>query len=84
MGTSIIAYAQQTNFYVPLIFRYKDGVPIQKNSTCYRMSDFSLAITDVQEKNSGVFTISLGNRAKGLYRNLSYVLEVTGKPLPQT
>ncbi|XP_005467522.1 vascular endothelial growth factor receptor kdr-like [Oreochromis niloticus] len=63
-----------------MIAWYKDGVPIQKNSTCYKMSDFSLAITDVQEKNSGVFTLSLGNRAKGLYRNLSYVLEVTVKP----
>ncbi|XP_035768665.1 vascular endothelial growth factor receptor kdr-like [Neolamprologus brichardi] len=63
-----------------MIAWYKDGVPIMKNSTCYKMSDFSLAITDVQEKNSGVFTVSLGNRAKGLYRNLSYVLEVTVKP----
>lgn len=67
---------------MPPIFRYKDGVPIKKNSTCYKMSDFSLIITDVQQKHAGVFTISLGNQVKGLYRNLSYTLVVDGKLLP--
>lgn len=66
------------------IFRYKDGVLIEKNSTCYKMSGYSLAITDVQEKHAGVFTISLGNKLKGLYRNLSYTLVVDGKTSPQT
>uniref|UniRef100_A0AAQ5XJ05 receptor protein-tyrosine kinase n=1 Tax=Amphiprion ocellaris TaxID=80972 RepID=A0AAQ5XJ05_AMPOC len=60
--------------------QYKDGVLIQKNSTCYKMSSFSLAITDVQPKHAGIFTISLGNRLKGLYRNLSYTLVVDVKP----
>ena len=64
------------------LFRYKDKVPIQKNSTCYKFSGFNLIIIDVQQKHDGVFTISLGNQAKGLYRNLSYTLVVKGKPLP--
>ncbi|XP_008302028.1 vascular endothelial growth factor receptor kdr-like isoform X2 [Stegastes partitus] len=63
-----------------MIAWYKDGVPIQKNSTCYKMSGFNLAITDVQPKHAGIFTISLGNRLKGLYRNLSYTLVVDVKP----
>uniref|UniRef100_A0A3P8SH51 receptor protein-tyrosine kinase n=1 Tax=Amphiprion percula TaxID=161767 RepID=A0A3P8SH51_AMPPE len=65
---------------VPDLIAYKDGVLIQKNSTCYKMSSFSLAITDVQPKHAGIFTISLGNRLKGLYRNLSYTLVVDVKP----
>lgn len=59
---------------------YKDGVPIQKNSTCYKMSGPNLIITDVQQKHAGVYTISLGNQAKGLYKNLSYTLVVDVKP----
>ncbi|XP_069027319.1 vascular endothelial growth factor receptor kdr-like [Embiotoca jacksoni] len=59
---------------------YKDGVAIQKNSTCYKMSGFNLVITDVQQKHAGVFTISLANKVKGLYRNLSYTLVVDVKP----
>ncbi|XP_054453574.1 vascular endothelial growth factor receptor kdr-like [Anoplopoma fimbria] len=59
---------------------YKDGVPINKNSTCYKMSNFNLIISDVQQKHAGVFTISLGNHVKGLYRNLSYTLVVEVKP----
>ncbi|XP_061581509.1 vascular endothelial growth factor receptor kdr-like isoform X2 [Cololabis saira] len=59
---------------------YKDGVLIEKNSTCYKMSSYSLAITDVQEKHAGIFTISLGNKLKGVYRNLSYTLVVDVKP----
>lgn len=65
-----------------MLFRYKDGVPIKKNSTCYKMSGFHLTITDVQQNHAGVFTISLGNQVKGLYRNLSYTLVVNGKLLP--
>lgn len=59
---------------------YKDGIPIQKNSTCYKMSGFNLIITDLQQNHAGVFTISLGCQAKGLYRNLSYTLIVEMKP----
>ncbi|XP_029297446.1 vascular endothelial growth factor receptor kdr-like [Cottoperca gobio] len=59
---------------------YKDGLPINKNSTCYKISGFQLTITDVQQKHAGVFTISLGNQVKGLYRNLSYTLIVDVKP----
>ncbi|XP_060904331.1 vascular endothelial growth factor receptor kdr-like [Labrus mixtus] len=59
---------------------YKDGVPIRKNSTCYKMSGFNLIITDVQQKHAGIFTISLGNQAKGLHRNLTYTLVVNMKP----
>uniref|UniRef100_A0A3Q3VUQ2 receptor protein-tyrosine kinase n=1 Tax=Mola mola TaxID=94237 RepID=A0A3Q3VUQ2_MOLML len=59
---------------------YKDRVPIQRNSTCYKFSGFNLIITDVQQKHDGVFTISLGNQVKGLYRNLSYTLVVKVKP----
>ncbi|KAL6117421.1 flt1 [Pungitius sinensis] len=59
---------------------YKDGVRINITSTCYNMSNYSLIITDVQQKHAGAFTISLGNQAKGLYRNLSYTLVVQVKP----
>ncbi|XP_051931066.1 vascular endothelial growth factor receptor kdr-like [Hippocampus zosterae] len=59
---------------------YKDGVPILKNSTCYKISGYNLIISDVQQKHDGVFTISLGNQAHRLYRNLSYTLEVEVKP----
>lgn len=66
---------------MPPICRYKDGVPVTKNFTRYKMSGFHLTITDVQQKDAGVFTISLGNHV-GLYRNLSYTLVVKGKLLP--
>lgn len=59
---------------------YKDGVPINNNSTCYKMSGYNLIIIDVQQKHAGVFTISLGNQVRGLYRNLSYTLVVNVKP----
>ncbi|XP_077387767.1 vascular endothelial growth factor receptor kdr-like isoform X2 [Festucalex cinctus] len=59
---------------------YKDGIPILKNSTCYKISGHNLIISDVQQKHEGVFTISLGNQAHRLHRNLSYTLEVEVKP----
>lgn len=59
--------------------RYKDGVPIKKDSICYKMSAFSLTITDVQLKHAGVFTIRLCNQGKGLCKNLTYTVVVTGK-----
>lgn len=46
------------------------------------MSGFNLFISDVQQKHAGVFTLSVGNQAKGLHRNLSYTLVVNGKLLP--
>uniref|UniRef100_A0A6Q2XW98 receptor protein-tyrosine kinase n=1 Tax=Esox lucius TaxID=8010 RepID=A0A6Q2XW98_ESOLU len=64
-----------------IITWYKDGVPINNNSTCYRMSHFRLVIMDMKETDAGVFTIALGNREKGLYRNLSYTLVVLVKPV---
>ncbi|XP_061690648.1 vascular endothelial growth factor receptor kdr-like isoform X2 [Syngnathoides biaculeatus] len=59
---------------------YKDGVPILRNSTCYKLSGFNLIISNVERKHDGVFTVSLGNTAHRLYRNLSYTLEVEVKP----
>lgn len=59
--------------------RYKDGVPINENSTCYESSGYNLLIKDVKQKDAGVFTIALGNKERGLYRNLSYTLVVQGK-----
>ncbi|XP_012717253.3 vascular endothelial growth factor receptor kdr-like isoform X1 [Fundulus heteroclitus] len=59
---------------------YKDGVAILKNSTCYRMSNYSLSILELQRKHNGIFTISVGYTLKGLYRNLSYTLMVEVKP----
>lgn len=59
---------------------YKDGVLINKSSTCYKISHYNLIITDVQQKHAGVFTISLGNQERGLYKNLSYTLAVDVKP----
>lgn len=58
---------------------YKDGVPIL-NSTCYESSGYSLTIREVKERDAGVFTVSLGNQEKGLYRNLSFTLVVDVKP----
>lgn len=58
---------------------YKDGIPIQKNST-YKISNYNLIISDVQLKHAGVFTVSVGNQAVGLHRNLSYTLVVNVKP----
>lgn len=46
------------------------------------MSGFNLIITDVEQKHAGVFTISLGNQVKGLYKNLSYTLVLKGKLQP--
>ncbi|CAJ1058791.1 vascular endothelial growth factor receptor kdr-like isoform X1 [Xyrichtys novacula] len=63
-----------------MIAWYKDGVPILKNSTCYNISGYNLIIADLQLKHTGVFTLSLGNREKGLHRNLSYTLVVNVKP----
>ncbi|XP_035525018.1 vascular endothelial growth factor receptor kdr-like [Morone saxatilis] len=65
---------------VDMLAWYKDGISIKKNSTCYKMSGFSLIISDVQDKHAGVYTISVGNQLKGLYRNLSYTLVVNVKP----
>ncbi|XP_029020278.1 vascular endothelial growth factor receptor kdr-like [Betta splendens] len=59
---------------------YKDGIPIGKDSPCYKVSGDSLIITHVQSNNAGIFTLSLGNKEKGLYKNLSYTLSVLVKP----
>ncbi|KAI3351635.1 hypothetical protein L3Q82_020471, partial [Scortum barcoo] len=81
-GRKRLVFEPKVNALPPpdMVAWYKDGVPIQKNSTCYKMSGFNLIITDVQHSHAGVFTISLGNQAKGLYRNLSYTLLVDVKP----
>lgn len=59
---------------------YKDGVAISENSTCYETLGYQLIIKEVRQKDAGIFTISLSNQEKGLYRNLSYKLEVRVKP----
>lgn len=74
-------YCLWYNICLSVLFRYKDGVPISKYSSCYKMSGYSLIITSIQLNNAGVFTLSLGNQAKNLYRNLSYTLFVFGKIL---
>ncbi|XP_038554737.1 vascular endothelial growth factor receptor kdr-like [Micropterus salmoides] len=81
-GRKKLVFEPKVNALPPavLLAWYKDGVPIMKNSTCYKMSAFNLIITDVQQKHAGVFTISLGNQVKGLYRNLSYTLVVEVTP----
>uniref|UniRef100_A0A3P9NVF7 receptor protein-tyrosine kinase n=1 Tax=Poecilia reticulata TaxID=8081 RepID=A0A3P9NVF7_POERE len=61
-----------------VILWYKDGVGIFKNSTCYKMSIYSLSILELKERHSGVYTITVGSR--GLFRNLSYTLIVEVKP----
>ncbi|XP_055080692.1 vascular endothelial growth factor receptor kdr-like isoform X2 [Periophthalmus magnuspinnatus] len=53
---------------------YKDGIPIKKNSSCYKMSGNNLIINDVQQKHAGVYTFTVGIQDIGLYKNLSYVL----------
>lgn len=45
------------------------------------MSGNDLTISNVQQRDVGVYTISLGNQDKGLYKNLSYTLIFNGKPL---
>ncbi|KAM9740982.1 vascular endothelial growth factor receptor kdr-like isoform 1-T1 [Menidia menidia] len=59
---------------------YKDGVLIRNNATCYNMSGYTLIITDLQLKHAGVYTINVGNKMTGLYRNMSYTLVVNVKP----
>ncbi|KAI2656848.1 Vascular endothelial growth factor receptor kdr-like [Labeo rohita] len=59
---------------------YKDGVAIKENSTCYETAGYNLTIKQVRQKDAGIFTIALSNQEKGLYRNLSYRLEVRVKP----
>lgn len=60
------------------LYRYKDGVAVSENSTCYETVGFNLTIKQVRQKDAGIFTIALSNQEKGLYRNLSYKLEVRG------
>ncbi|XP_068445331.1 vascular endothelial growth factor receptor kdr-like isoform X2 [Clinocottus analis] len=81
-GRNKLVFDPKVNALPPpdMLAWYKDGVPIHKNSTCYKMSGYNLTIMDVQEKHAGVFTIRLGNQVKGLYRNLSYTLVVNVKP----
>ncbi|XP_027864871.1 vascular endothelial growth factor receptor kdr-like isoform X1 [Xiphophorus couchianus] len=57
---------------------YKDGVGIFKNSTCYRMSNYSLSILELKHRHSGVYTVTVGSR--DVFRNLSYTLIVEVKP----
>ncbi|XP_014857036.1 PREDICTED: vascular endothelial growth factor receptor kdr-like isoform X1 [Poecilia mexicana] len=61
-----------------VILWYKDGVAIFKNSTCYKMSGYSLSILELKERHSGVYTITVGSRV--MLRNLSYTLIVEVKP----
>ncbi|XP_076877253.1 vascular endothelial growth factor receptor kdr-like [Brachyhypopomus gauderio] len=61
------------------IIWYKDGVPI-KDSLCYEMVGYNLIINEVKLKDSGLFTVSLRNRANGLHKNLNYTLVVKVKP----
>uniref|UniRef100_A0AAV2MJS0 receptor protein-tyrosine kinase n=1 Tax=Knipowitschia caucasica TaxID=637954 RepID=A0AAV2MJS0_KNICA len=56
------------------IMWYKDGIPIKNNSSCYNMSGYNLIISDVQQKHAGVYTITVGNRDRALYKNLTYSL----------
>uniref|UniRef100_A0A3B4B042 receptor protein-tyrosine kinase n=1 Tax=Periophthalmus magnuspinnatus TaxID=409849 RepID=A0A3B4B042_9GOBI len=51
---------------------YKDGIPIKKNSSCYKMSGNNLIINDVQQKHAGVYTFTVGIQDIGLYKNLSH------------
>uniref|UniRef100_A0A8C9R785 receptor protein-tyrosine kinase n=1 Tax=Scleropages formosus TaxID=113540 RepID=A0A8C9R785_SCLFO len=60
---------------------YKDGVAISGNSSCYELPGFSLNIKEVKLMNAGVYTIVLGNTKTGMFRNLSYTLVVTVKPV---
>ncbi|XP_061541991.1 vascular endothelial growth factor receptor kdr-like isoform X1 [Phycodurus eques] len=81
-GRKRLVFEPKVNALPPpdMLAWYKNGVPILKNSTCYKISGFNLIISDVHQKHDGVFTISLGNQAHRLYRNLSYTLEVKVKP----
>lgn len=80
MGTLI---KRLKDAFVCVFFRFKDDILIRKNTTNnYKMSGLSLSITNVQQKHAGVYKISMGIPAKGLYRNLSYTLVVTCKLLP--
>uniref|UniRef100_A0A4W5NH55 receptor protein-tyrosine kinase n=1 Tax=Hucho hucho TaxID=62062 RepID=A0A4W5NH55_9TELE len=74
-------WARRVQMLVNLVPRYKDGVPINENSTCYESSGYNLLIKDVKQKDAGVFTIALGNKERGLYRNLSYTLVVRVRPM---
>ncbi|KAM9835152.1 vascular endothelial growth factor receptor kdr-like [Syngnathus typhle] len=81
-GMKRLVFEPKVNALPPpnMLTWHKDGVPILKNSSCYKISGYNLIISDVQQKHEGVFTISLGNRAHRLYRNLTYTLQVKVKP----
>ncbi|XP_038159897.1 vascular endothelial growth factor receptor kdr-like isoform X1 [Cyprinodon tularosa] len=81
-GTKKIVLEPKVNALPPtdLIEWYKDDVRILKNSTCYKMSNYSLSILDLRHRHSGIYTLLLGNRLKNMYRNLSYTLIVEVKP----
>ncbi|XP_068181455.1 vascular endothelial growth factor receptor kdr-like isoform X2 [Antennarius striatus] len=81
-GRQRILFEPKVNALPPVdvIAWYKDGIPIKNNSICCKMSGMKLIISSVQWKHAGVYTVSLGNQAKGLYRNLSYTLVVNVKP----
>ncbi|KPP69796.1 vascular endothelial growth factor receptor kdr-like, partial [Scleropages formosus] len=75
-GPRVTALPQPNN-----VTWYKDGVAISGNSSCYELPGFSLNIKEVKLMNAGVYTIVLGNTKTGMFRNLSYTLVVTVKPV---
>ncbi|XP_026213474.1 vascular endothelial growth factor receptor kdr-like isoform X2 [Anabas testudineus] len=81
-GDRKVVFEPRVNALPPpdMLAWYKDGVPINKSSSCYKMSRYSLIITDVQQKHAGIYTISIGNQLKGLYKSMSYSLVVHVKP----
>ncbi|XP_068596311.1 vascular endothelial growth factor receptor kdr-like [Brachionichthys hirsutus] len=81
-GRQKIVFEPKVNALPPvdMIAWLKDGVPIKNSSICCKVSGMNLIIKSVQWEHAGIYTVSLGNQAKGLYRNLSYTLVVNVNP----
>ncbi|XP_066571220.1 vascular endothelial growth factor receptor kdr-like isoform X2 [Amia ocellicauda] len=64
----------------PMITWYKDDILIKENHTCFEPKEHHLIIKVVKEKDAGTYTMALSNEKHGLYKNLTFTLNVLMKP----
>ncbi|KAM5145704.1 vascular endothelial growth factor receptor kdr-like [Mantella aurantiaca] len=69
-------------FPLPQIYWLKDGILIEKNSTCYKTNSekHSLLIKNLKENDSGVYTIHVVNTQHNLNDSFSFQVIVLAKP----
>ncbi|XP_063793268.1 vascular endothelial growth factor receptor kdr-like [Pseudophryne corroboree] len=70
-------------FPPPLTIWYKDGKQIEKGHSCYKAKSetYSLAIRNLAEKDSGVYTILLTNAEHNLQASFNFTVDVQVKPI---